>query len=144
MPAPIPREPPGTSARRPASGARATSSSPAVCVMTLLTYRVVRLRNKTAVFASRPASARKRRSPGPAAEAWRIRYRIVRLPYVEFGVPARRFEDGRARQATRVRRGRSPRRRDAAVLGTRLRWHVDERADRGARYQPAERLRRVR
>src|SRR5487761_1745159 len=34
MPAPIPREPPVTSARRPASGALATSSSCAVSVMT--------------------------------------------------------------------------------------------------------------
>src|ERR1700736_1507188 len=128
----------------PASGALATSSSRDVSAMMLLTYRMIRLLKGHGGVPSRSASNRaslvryRPRDPGVP------HYRIVRLPYRGFAVPTRRFEDGRARQATRVRRGGSPRHRDAAVLGPRLRWHVDERAHRGDGYQPAQHLRRVR
>src|ERR1700694_4701985 len=128
----------------PASGALATSSSRNVSAMMLLTYRMIRLLN------DRQRAFRTLSQPRGSLVRYRPRdpgvphYRIVLLPYCEFAVPARRFEDGRTRQATRVRRGGSPRHRDAAVLGPRLRWHVDERAHRGDGYQPAQHLRRVR
>src|ERR687892_289787 len=143
MPAPIPGEPPVKNARRPASGAVAMSSSRAASVMMppyvsngSFTYCRRRMQSAQPQWEGR--------SPGPDCGTRAILYRIVRLLYQVGAVTARRFEDGRARQATSVRRGRGPRRRDAAVLEPRLRWHVDERPHRGDGYQPAQRLCRVR
>src|ERR671919_1093515 len=93
---------------------------------------------------SRPCVSPSVARPVPTAEHSGTHYRIVRLLYREFAVPARRFEDGRARQTTSVRRGRGPRRGDAAVLGPRIRWHVDERPHGGDGDQPAQCLCRLR
>ena len=51
-----------------------------------------------------PLREPERRSPSPDRETLGTPYRIVRLLYGGFAIPARSFEDGRARQATSVAR----------------------------------------